>query len=501
MPDETSLRSKGLNLKIKTFSFQRTLIILFGLSFAVLFLLEGPLKDALFPSESIEYFIPSGLLIDDAWYEILFGENTIGYLHLFTKAKKKGGYIIKSETSTDIPILGKIENFDLETTMDLTKDYSLEYARIELNSSKYFLKGTLRKEKNSRFRISIKTPSQNTNQYIETRGKLINSSFMPMITNYMPLRRKVKLVFFDPFLNKNSTVSILKKGRKHIQINGKNISVLEFAIDTEGIKAQVYTDLKGRILEQSLLGFKFIKTDPAQLFKKKFNRDSFDLIRNFTITVKNIPNKDKLKRLKVKIKGIDINSIPNTFSQSVDKNDSTIEIFKRVPKNTLSTPIDTKEFAKYLKEEKSITFNSNTVGETAAKIIGKERNAFRIIKLLTHWIDKNIEKAPTISIPDSLSTLNLKQGDCGELSALLVGFLRSVGIPSYVSIGLVYEDSMFFYHAWVSAFIGEWINVDPALGQNIADATHITLTKRLKNQIEIVKFIGSIKIDIVDYSY
>ena len=445
MPHEASLCSKRISLKIKIYSLQKTLIILFVLSFTTLFLLEGPLKDVLFPADSIEYFIPPGLLIDDAWYEVIFGVNTVGYSHLFTKAKNKGGYIIRSKTSMDMPILGSMEHFDLETTMDLARNYSLEYAHIELNSSKYFLKGTLRKEKNNKFKISIKSPSQNTCQYIDAKSKLINSSFIPMITNYIPLRKKIKLVFFDPFLNKNSTISILNKGRRHIKINNRNILVLEFAIDTGSIKAQAYTDLKGHILEQNLLGFKFIKTDPAELFKKKFNRASFDLIQDFTVAVKNIPDKDKLKRLKIKIDGIDINSIPNTFSQSVNRNDSTIEVFKRVPKKILSIPINTEKFAKYIKEERFITFSSNEVGETAVRIIGKERNAFRIIKLLMSWIDKNIEKAPTISIPDSLNTLKLKQGDCGELSTLLVGFLRSVGIPSYVNIGLVYENSRFFY--------------------------------------------------------
>ena len=487
-------------MRTKIFSLQRVLIVLFGLSFICLFLLEGPLKNILFSADSIEYFIPSGLLIDDAWYEVLFEKNTIGYLHLFTRARKKGGYVIKSEASMDMRILGKIENFNLETTVDLAKNYSLEYAHIELNSSKYFLKGTVRKE-NNKFKLSVKSPFQNTSEYIDTKDKLISSSFIPMITNYIPLRGKTKVTFFDPFLNKTGTISILNKGRRYVYINNKYTPVLKFVIDTEGIKAQAYTDLNGHILEQSLLGFKLVKTNPVKLFKKKFSQNSFDLIKSFAIAVRNIPHKEKLKRLKIKITGVDINSIPDTFSQSVDRNNSTVEIFKRTPKHILSAPINIKRLAKYLKNDKFITFSSNEVEKTSAKIIGKEKNAFRIIELTTRWINKNIEKVPTISIPNSLNTLRLKQGDCGELSALLVGFLRSRGIPSYVNIGLVYENSKFFYHAWVSAFIGEWINVDPALEQNIADATHITLAKGLKNQLEILKFIGNIKIDIIDYSY
>ncbi|RKY36582.1 MAG: transglutaminase domain-containing protein, partial [Candidatus Omnitrophota bacterium] len=104
-----------------------------------------------------------------------------------------------------------------------------------------------------------------------------------------------------------------------------------------------------------------------------------------------------------------------------------------------------------------------------------------------------------LSLPNTLDVLEIKEGDCGELSALLVGFLRSVGIPSYVNIGLVYNKGKFFYHAWPSVFVGEWIDTDPAFNQLIADPTHIKLLKGLESQFQISKIIGNVKIEILEY--
>lgn len=114
-------------------------------------------------------------------------------------------------------------------------------------------------------------------------------------------------------------------------------------------------------------------------------------------------------------------------------------------------------------------------------------------------MNENIKKVPSITIPNTLDVLKLKQGDCGELSALMAGFLRSLGIPAYVNIGIVYNEGRFFYHAWISAYVGEWIDTDPALNQLIADPTHIKLLTGLENQFELFKIISKIKMEILDY--
>ncbi len=478
---------------------------LFGTSFLLLFIFEGPPKDKFFFVNPASYFIPSDLLIDDSWYKIDFNNNFIGYCHCLIKRditkKNRGGYILQNKLFLRIPMLGELEKFNLDTKVNLTKNYSLCNAQINFSTGKYFFKGRIEKEKNKRFKLIITTPAQTSTQYINTSYKFISSSFMPLLSNYLPLNKKTKIMLFDPFINREITAYLENKGHKIITFNNKETEVIEMSLNVEGMEGKIYTDIKGHLLRQEMLGFKFTKIAPSELFKKSFSIASIDFINNFTVSVETIPEKEKIKKLTLKIEGVDLKNIPQKYNQQVDKNFSTVTLSRVVPKKISSLPVDEKIFFSYLKEDRFIKFRSTDIEKIAKRIVGKETDPFKIIKLFNDWINENIRRIPTISIPNSLDTLKLRQGDCGELSALLVGFLRSVGIPSYVNIGLVYKDGRFFYHAWVSAFVGEWIDTDPALSQLIADVTHLALRKSLEGQFEIFEFIGKIKIKVLNYTY
>ena len=92
------------------------------------------------------------------------------------------------------------------------------------------------------------------------------------------------------------------------------------------------------------------------------------------------------------------------------------------------------------------------------------------------------------------------EGDCNEHTVLFTALSRSAGIPTKMIAGLVYLDGTFYYHAWPRVYVGKWIDMDPTLGQEIADATHIGLLEGgLKEQIELVKIIGDLKIEVIEY--
>jgi len=477
-------------------------VLLFLISFFALFFLEAPVGLGIHKIKNLSYFIPSDLLLDDSWYGVYFGDKYIGYSHSFMKAqelKKGGGYLLRNKTFLNMPILGAIEKLNLETEIILNKNYSLNEASMNLSSSKYFLKGNLKRDQRNKFQLAILTPTQKVNKKIELSEQIINSSFAPIFPNYLSLKKKASFCFFDPILNRKTTIFIENRGTTILEINNKEYEVFEFDIDVEGTKGKIYTNKKSHLLKQEFLGFEFIKEDPMDLFNKESPLTSFDLIENFTVPSTYIPDKESLKYVKAKITGIDNKFIINTFNQKVQEDGWIVEIFKTEPKLIINIPIEKHGFEKFLKEDNFIKFRNSQVEDTVLKIVGNEKDAFKIVKILSKWIDKNIKKVPTISIPNTLDVLHLKQGDCGELSALLVGFLRSLGIPSYVNIGIVYQDGKFFYHAWVSAFVGEWIDTDPALGQITADATHIKLVKTLKGQFEIFKFIDNLKIEILDF--
>jgi transglutaminase-like putative cysteine protease len=118
------------------------------------------------------------------------------------------------------------------------------------------------------------------------------------------------------------------------------------------------------------------------------------------------------------------------------------------------------------------------------------------------WVYENIEKRPVVSVPDALSVLETRVGDCNEHAVLLTALLRAVGIPARECVGIVYTDRRFFYHAWTEAWLGQWISMDATLNQMPTDATHIKLVHGgLDKQAELMALMGKLRLEIVDYGY
>jgi transglutaminase-like putative cysteine protease len=92
--------------------------------------------------------------------------------------------------------------------------------------------------------------------------------------------------------------------------------------------------------------------------------------------------------------------------------------------------------------------------------------------------------------------LQTKRGDCNEHTTLYTALSRAAGIPTRISVGLVYEKGFFYYHAWPEIFSGRWIAIDPTLGQFPADASHIRLlTGGIDKQSRILSVVGKIKVE------
>ena len=65
---------------------------------------------------------------------------------------------------------------------------------------------------------------------------------------------------------------------------------------------------------------------------------------------------------------------------------------------------------------------------------------------------------------------------------------RSVGIPARICSGLVFSGNAFYYHFWPEVYVGKWVQMDPTLGQVIADANHILLEGNMLETNSMVEY-------------
>lgn len=127
----------------------------------------------------------------------------------------------------------------------------------------------------------------------------------------------------------------------------------------------------------------------------------------------------------------------------------------------------------------------------AVRIAGAERDPRIVAERINTWVHDSLGKAVTANVPNALQAYQLRRGDAGEHAQLFAAFARAVGIPTRVVTGLVYVDGRFHYHAWAEVLLGDWVAVDPTLGQFPADAAHVRLVLgEITRQGELLRLVG-----------
>lgn len=171
------------------------------------------------------------------------------------------------------------------------------------------------------------------------------------------------------------------------------------------------------------------------------------------------------------------------------------------PAAPLHIPIAGDDFQSELEATAFIQSDHPAIREQAKKIVGDETDARRNAQLLTGWVFHNLEKSFLAAIPDAVSVLEKRSGDCKAHSVLLVALARAIGLPARTVSGLVaMEDGLFYYHQWAELFTGVWTAADPVFGQVPIDAAHIALSRAGPAEgLKLLPLIGRIRIEVLDW--
>ena len=151
-----------------------------------------------------------------------------------------------------------------------------------------------------------------------------------------------------------------------------------------------------------------------------------------------------------------------------------------------------------LEPEPLIQSRDPAIVAQARRIIGNTTDPVEASRLLTDWVYRELDKDITLSVPSARQVLEAKQGDCNEHTVLYVALARAVGLPARTAVGLVYLRGHFYYHAWPEVWLGEWVAVDPTLGQYPADASHLRfILGGLARQVELIRLIGRLQLEVI----
>jgi hypothetical protein len=479
--------------------------IFFTLLFMVLLSIRLNLHDKLFSdSRKLKLSAENQLQEKDSWMNIFQNDRKIGYSHsIFSKTGKN--YKVVEDLYMRINTMGVEQDLKLITEGVLNPDLSLSTFDFRISSGRFQFKAGGKVSEGS---ISVRTEASGATQTFKIPVKekpFLSSGILQALANHHPAPGdSFTYSVFDPAQMSSQPIQIRVVKKEDIFIMGKNVSALKVAIVYQGATQHSWVGKNGDLLkEEGVLGFRIEKTTKKDALFGLPVKASQDLTQFASVpSNKKLAAPQELKFLKVRMDGIEINKLSLSGGrQKLENNILTIQ------KEFLEDfEADPKRFARMAEEEKTflkpspfITSDHPDIKSFVEQITVKSDPPFRKASKIIAWIEKNIEKRPVLSMPDALSVMKNKAGDCTEHAILTATLMRAAGIPSRIEAGLVYLNGRFYFHAWNRIFLGRWITVDSVFGQIPADVTHIRFAIGMRDlQENLMRVIDRVKLEVIE---
>ncbi len=501
------MTSNSLNFGIMKHKRKR-LPILFAALFGALFLSLLFTRMGIFDSRptrtEIADISSSEIVADrDTWMNIFQDKKKIGFSHSHY-ARMDLGYRFNETMFMKINTMGMIQGIGLNTSGTLHTDFSLKSFHFEITSGRFNFSAagditdkTLKL--NTQSAGAKQTYQFNLTDDIYFASGIVQAASAGKLKPGDQLTLKV----FDPIAMGQESIRLHVLEEEDITIMGQIIKATKISLKFKGATQLAWMDEKGDLLrEKGMLGIILEKTSREDAMYGRPIQSSQDLTEAASIPANiNIDNPNGLTQLRFEITGSD-----NLAEQlqggrqrykapvlSIQK-ESLDNLFPKDP-----FPVPEKNLTAFLAPSPFIQSDHPAIQKLTSDLLAEEDPPLEKARKLVAWIQAHIQKRPVISLPDALSTLENRMGDCNEHAVLFAALARAAGIPTKIEAGVVFLRKRFFYHAWNSIYIGRWITVDALFDQIPADVTHIRLASGMQeDQLDILGLIGNLKIKILN---
>jgi hypothetical protein len=438
----------------------------------------------------------------EEWMGIYWGKDKVGYTVSEIK-RKLGGYEIFEQALMDLTVMGTPQRIDTQVTSQVDDTFTLKSFKFGLFSNLFTFKADGRVQGNE-LHLEISSGGSVNHSVIPFKEiPCLSSSLKPLLlAEGLVVGKRFKYTIFDPSTMSSTLIEMVVEGKETVVLKDKKVTCYRVKSSFKGITIRSWIDEEGNtIKEESPLGLMLIKESKTDALTENWSETAKDIIAASAISVNRAISLSNPSYLKVKLGNINIKEF-NLSQGRQHLQGEVLEIFKEkmTGLNSYRIPYPKGDLMEHLSPSTFIQSGDKTIIKKGREIIGGEKDALKAAILIKQWVYQNIEKRPTISIPSALDILKMKVGDCNEHATLFVGLCRSVGIPSKLCAGIVYNQGSFYYHAWSDVFVGRWISVDPTMNQLPADATHIRFVEGgLDKQLEIIKLIGMLRLEVLEF--
>ena len=435
---------------------------------------------------------------EESFAGIYFQRERIGYVKNKLSKSDTNEYILQQDAFLYLNILNESHPVDMRVKATLTREMLLKDFVFHFTSPFYKMdaEGSVEGQV---VKFSLKTGKETITDIIRLQKPpfLSTNRRSYLLKQGLQPGDKLKIPYFDPVSLSGKDTVMEYKGKKKILVNKRIFNLHHFVETFSGIRINSWLDNDGKVVkEESPAGFVFI-AEPE--FKAKdIMVKGKEILSSVSIPITggslDLGNRTSISYKLTLPDGTDFDL--NKDRQSLEGDILTLKLEPLPGKNALAC----EGFPEELAATPYIQTKNKRITDMASTVSGEVTSDLNRVKALSEWIFKNLEKRPVLGIPDALTTLSTKMGDCNEHAALFAALARNAGIPTRIASGVAFFEGAFYYHAWNEVcFDDTWYSLDTTKNQFPADLRHIKFVEgETDEQVRIAALLGKLKIEIVD---
>jgi len=317
--------------------------------------------------------------------------------------------------------------------------------------------------------------------------------------------RTITIQSFDPSTMGISASTIAVTGVDTLSLLDRQVPAWRLETEFAGIVLTSWVDDQGNLLRsEAPLGIRMDREDRETALGIGWDDTAtLDLVNLASIPsgVMKIEGARQLDSLTVRLGGIELTESDITFGRQ-ELIEELVEIKKEDVEQLQDYELPNRDRAlrPYLASSPFVQADHRAIRGHTPIIQQGDPSALVFAERLVHYVFDYVEKVPTAGVPNAVEVLRRREGDCNEHTVLYTALARAAGLPTQMNAGVVYLDGRFYYHAWPSVWLGEWVAVDPTFDQFPADAAHISLLRGdIDRYVDLMKVVGRLTIDVLSY--
>ncbi len=443
---------------------------------------------------------------NEQWHGIYGEGKKIGYSRRVRKPTEDG-FTVESDAQIELSMMGTMQL--VRTSLLAETDRSLVLRRfvfhLRSGSTEFTLRGVaqgneLALSSDSFGARVVRLPISTPIALSETLGDFIGQE-------RLETGRTLHYSLFDPLSDAPAPVSLTVGPIERVTLPSGARAAYRVDEEYRGAHFRMWVDAKGEVVkEEGPLGMTIVRERDASAAMSGIERGaSVDLGAKAAIKVAGtIASPRSAQRLRLRVAAAPaLAALSFPPRQRLEGQVLVVERDDERALRSYALPARDPERADDLRPTAFFQSDDPAIRGLADEIVGGDSDAMRSARRILDWVHVNLAKVPTISVPNAVTVLAERKGDCNEHAVLYAALARAAGLPARMVAGVVYmpadeaTPAGFYYHAWNEVWLGAWAAVDPTFGQFPADATHVALVEGGPDKdIALIDTLGRLRFDV-----